>query len=135
MISVIHVLVSGSLGETLRVTCSPQTICALRESTVTLQCSHSNTNIRPQHSFWFSPKQKAKWRNQEDPEDLALDSDYAGRVTYTETTIFSSTLTISELRERDSGEYHLMIITETGQKYSSSTAATLTVSGNTAQLQ
>ncbi|KAL7832432.1 hypothetical protein AOLI_G00299800 [Acnodon oligacanthus] len=127
--SVIHtVSVSGSVGETLRVTCSPQAICALRESTVTLQCSYSTTTIRPQHSFWFSPKQKAKWRNEEDPEDLALDSDYAGRVRYTKTTMSSSTLTISELRERDSGEYHLMIVTEAGQKYSSSTAATLTVS-------
>ncbi|KAL7832436.1 hypothetical protein AOLI_G00299840 [Acnodon oligacanthus] len=127
--SVIHtVSVSGSVGETLRVACSPQAICALRESTVTLQCSYSTTTIRPQHSFWFSPKLKAKWRNEEDPEDLALDSDYAGRVRYTKTTMSSSTLTISDLRERDSGEYHLMIVTEAGQKYSSSTAATLTVS-------
>ncbi|KAL7849366.1 hypothetical protein SRHO_G00209890 [Serrasalmus rhombeus] len=121
--------VSGALGETLRMTCSPQTICALQESTVTLECSHSNTTIRPQHSFWFSPKQQAKWRNEEDPEDLALDSDYAGRVRYTNNRYSSIlTLTISELRERDSGEYHLMIVTETGQKYSSSTAVTLTVS-------
>ncbi|KAL7832437.1 hypothetical protein AOLI_G00299850 [Acnodon oligacanthus] len=120
--------VPGSVGETLRVACSPQAICALRESTVTLQCSYSTTTIRPQHSFWFSPKLKAKWRNEEDPEDLALDSDYAGRVRYTKTTMSSSTLTISDLRERDSGEYHLMIVTEAGQKYSSSTAATLTVS-------
>ncbi|KAL7832431.1 hypothetical protein AOLI_G00299790 [Acnodon oligacanthus] len=120
--------IPGSVGETLRVTCSPQAICALRESTVTLQCSYSTTTIRPQHSFWFSPKQKAKWRNEEDPEDLALDSDYAGRVRYTKTTMSSSTLTISDLRERDSGEYHLMIVTEAGQKYSSSAAATLTVS-------
>ncbi|XP_036453785.1 uncharacterized protein LOC118826860 [Colossoma macropomum] len=132
IISLIILLnITGSLGETLRVTCSPQTICALRESTETLQCSHSNTNIKPQHSFWFSPKQKAKWRNEEDPEDLALDSDYAGRVRYDKTTRYSysyDTLTISDLRERDSGEYHLMVITETGQKYSSSTAVTLTVS-------
>ncbi|KAL7849367.1 hypothetical protein SRHO_G00209900 [Serrasalmus rhombeus] len=129
LIILLSISVSGSLGETLRVTCSPQTICALRESTATLECSHSNTNIRPQHSFWFSPKQQAKWRNEEDPEDLALDSDYAGRVRYKNNRYrYSSTLTITELRERDSGEYHLMIVTETGQKYSSSTAVTLTVS-------
>ncbi|XP_036453746.1 uncharacterized protein LOC118826840 [Colossoma macropomum] len=127
----LNILVSGSLGETLRVTCSPQTICALRESTVNLDCFYSNSNIKPQHSFWFSPKQKAKWRNEEDPEDLALDSDYAGRVSYDKTTTYSysyDTLTITDLRERDSGEYHLMIIKETGQNYSSSTAVTLTVS-------
>ncbi|XP_072547785.1 sialoadhesin-like [Salminus brasiliensis] len=117
----------GSLGQSVRVTCSLQTICALQESAVDLKCSYSNITIKPQQSFWFSPKQKAKWRNEEDPEDLALDSDYARRVSYN-TSSSASTLTIRELRERDSGEYHLMLITETGEKYPSSTAITLTVS-------
>ncbi|KAI4886783.1 hypothetical protein NFI96_014601, partial [Prochilodus magdalenae] len=127
--SVVHtVSVSGSLGETLRVTCRPQTVCALRESTVKLECSYSNTT-KPQQIFWFSPKQRAKWRNEGDPEDVALDSDYAGRVSYTKTSTSSSTLTIRELRERDSGHYHLMIISVTGERYSSSTAVSLRVSG------
>ncbi|KAL6484125.1 hypothetical protein MHYP_G00061700 [Metynnis hypsauchen] len=125
----LNIPVSGCLAETLRVTCTPQTVCALRESTVDLQCSYSNTKIRPQRSFWFSPKQKAKWRNEEDPEDLALDPDYAGRVNYTQSTNSRSTLRITDLRERDSGEYHLMGFTDTGEKYFSSTAGlTLTVS-------
>ncbi|XP_036453634.1 sialoadhesin-like [Colossoma macropomum] len=106
--------------------CSPQTVCALRESAVNLICSYSTTT-KPQQSFWFSPKLKAKWRNEADPEDLALDSDYAGRVRYTETGS-SSTLTITDLRERDSGEYQLMIITGVGER-SLSSAVRLTVSG------
>ncbi|XP_049322878.1 sialoadhesin-like [Astyanax mexicanus] len=120
-----------SLGQSDKVSCSPQTICALRESAVDLECSYSNT-IKPQQSFWFSSKLKAKWRKEEDPEDLALDSDYARRVIYKTSSSSSitstSTLTIRDLRERDSGEYQLMIITESGEKYSSSTAITLTVS-------
>uniref|UniRef100_A0A8B9JKY7 Si:dkey-4c23.5 n=2 Tax=Astyanax mexicanus TaxID=7994 RepID=A0A8B9JKY7_ASTMX len=123
--------IPGSLGKSNEVICSSQTICALRESAVYLKCSYSNT-IKPQQSFWFSSKLKAKWRNEEDPEDLALDSDYAGRVTYktSSSSSINSTLTlrIRDLRERDSGEYQLMIITESGEKYSSSTAITLTVS-------
>ncbi|KAG9264700.1 hypothetical protein AMEX_G21013 [Astyanax mexicanus] len=119
--------IPDSLGvKSMKVFCSPQTICALRESAVDLECSYLNS-IKPQQSFWFSPKLKAKWRNEEDPEDLALDSDYAGRVIYN-TYSSPSTLTIRDLRERDSGEYQLMIITESGEKYSSTTAITLTVS-------
>ena len=130
------VSVSGSLGETLRVTCHPQTVCALRELTVNLECSYSYT-IKPQQIFWFSPKQRAKWRNEGDPEDVALDSDYAGRVSYGGTISYkysSAILTIRDLRERNSGQYHLIIISETGERYSSSTAVSLTVSGNAAQL-
>ncbi|XP_076875429.1 uncharacterized protein LOC143525396 [Brachyhypopomus gauderio] len=78
--------------------------------------------------FWFSPKQKDKWRNEDHPEDLMLDSDYAGRVSYTEIMSASSTVRITDLRERDSGEYHLMLFTGTGEKYHSLTAVNLTVS-------
>ncbi|KAL6461849.1 hypothetical protein MHYP_G00299940 [Metynnis hypsauchen] len=112
------------LAESVGVSCSPQTICALRESEVKLKCSFSNINIKT--IFWFSFKQKDKWRNEGHPEDLALDSDYTGRVS-TESTSFGSTLTIRELRERDSGEYHLMIITEQGEKHLNPTAVSLTV--------
>ncbi|KAL7833944.1 hypothetical protein AOLI_G00289040 [Acnodon oligacanthus] len=104
--------------------CSPQTICALRESAVHLTCSYSNIAIKT--VFWFSFKQKAKWRNEEHPEDVALDSDYAGRVS-TESTDSNSTLILRDLRKRDSGEYHLMIITEQAEKHLSSTAVSLTV--------
>lgn len=124
------VFVPGCLGESVNVSCSPQTICALQESTVELKCFYPNLNMKA--VFWFSPKQKTKWRNEEDPEDLALDSDYAGRVNYTETTRSSSAITIRDVRERDSGEYHLMIITEEGGKELSLTAVNLTVTGNNA---
>ncbi|XP_053085333.1 sialoadhesin isoform X2 [Pangasianodon hypophthalmus] len=42
-------------------------------------------------------------------------------------TNFSSTLTITDLRERDSGEYRLMFFTDKGEKYLSSAGVTLTV--------
>ncbi|XP_053472614.1 uncharacterized protein LOC128602688 [Ictalurus furcatus] len=42
-------------------------------------------------------------------------------------TNFSSTLTITDLRERDSGEYRLVFITDKGEKYLSSAGVTLTV--------
>ncbi|KAL6461882.1 hypothetical protein MHYP_G00300270 [Metynnis hypsauchen] len=124
LLLVILLNAGGCLGESVSVSCSPQPICALQESAVNLICSYPNIAIKT--VFWFSFKQKAKWRNEGHPEDLALDSDYAGRVS-TESTSSKSTLTIRELRERDSGEYHLMIITEQGEKHLSPRAVSLTV--------
>ncbi|XP_017568683.2 B-cell receptor CD22-like isoform X1 [Pygocentrus nattereri] len=115
--------ISGCLGESG--SCSPQTICALRDSEVTMKCSYPDISIKT--VFWFGFKQKAKWKNETQPEDLALDSDYKQRANFKKTRS-SSTFTIRELRERDSGEYHLMIITEQGQKHLNiSTAVNLTV--------
>uniref|UniRef100_A0A3B1IKV3 B-cell receptor CD22 first Ig-like domain-containing protein n=1 Tax=Astyanax mexicanus TaxID=7994 RepID=A0A3B1IKV3_ASTMX len=45
-----------------------------------------------------------KWKYQDHPEDLTLDSDCTERVT-TKTTSSSSTLTIRDLRKGDSGDY------------------------------
>ncbi|KAI4878000.1 hypothetical protein NFI96_012190, partial [Prochilodus magdalenae] len=89
--------------------------------------------VNPQQIFWFSQKQSANWRNEDDPEDLALDSDYAGRVSSSHTG-FSSTLTITDLRETDSGDYHLVIITGGGERRRGS-AVRLTVSGDDAAAQ
>ncbi|KAI4883237.1 hypothetical protein NFI96_031428, partial [Prochilodus magdalenae] len=106
--------------------CSPQTVCALRDSVVNLMCSYSGT-VKPTAKSSGSAKNRAlTWRNEDDPEDLALDSDYAGRVSSNHTG-FSSTLTITDLRETDSGDYHLMIITGGGERRRGS-AVNLTVS-------
>ncbi|XP_053532488.1 uncharacterized protein LOC128629263 [Ictalurus punctatus] len=125
LILLLNITVSVSGIQDVKVSCHPEKICALRESSVTLTCSYSNIIIIT--GFWFSLKDKAKWRKEEHPEDLSLDSDYAGRVSYTEMTNFRSTLTITDLRERDSGEYRLVFITDKGEKYLSSAGVTLTV--------
>ena len=103
-------------------------VCALSESPVQLRCSYSNTNIKT--VFWFSQKQSSNWRKSDEPEDLTLDSDYSGRVKQEFRNDYS-TLTISDLRERDSGEYQLMFIMKDGVKRLSSAAFNLTVTGET----
>ncbi|TSK67229.1 hypothetical protein Baya_5206 [Bagarius yarrelli] len=109
----------------LKVECSNKQFCALKESSVNLICFYSNIHITS--GFWFNLKDKSKWREEEHPEDLALDSDYAGRVYYTELTNSSSTLTITDLRERDAGEYYLMLITDKGEKHVGTSGINLTV--------
>ncbi|XP_065115645.1 sialoadhesin-like [Paramisgurnus dabryanus] len=106
------------------VSCDKQNICAERGAQVTLRCSYSNINIKT--VFWFSQKQRTNWRNKDEPEDLTLDSDYSGRVKQ-EITKTESELLIDDLRERDSGEYQLMIIMKDGVKHLSSVTVNLTV--------
>ncbi|XDV22221.1 hypothetical protein PO909_027167 [Leuciscus waleckii] len=121
LILLIHI--SGSLTlDCLSVT--REDVCALSESPVQLRCSHSNTNITT--VFWFSRKQSSNWRKNDEPEDLTLDSDYSGRVKQEFINDYS-TLTISDLRERDSGEYQLMFIMKDGVKRLSSATFNLTV--------
>ncbi|XP_026092099.1 sialoadhesin-like isoform X2 [Carassius auratus] len=108
----------------LTVTCRQQSICAVKGTEVTLRCSYSSFNIKS--VFWFSEKQSTNWRKYNESEDLTLDSDYSGRVKY-EISSNYSTLTISDVRERDSGEYQLMFIMKDGVKHLSSAAVSLTV--------
>ncbi|RXN16682.1 sialoadhesin-like isoform X1 [Labeo rohita] len=108
----------------LNVTCGQQSICAVKGSEVTLTCFSSNINIKT--VFWFSKKQSETWRKNNEPEDLTLDSDYSGRVKH-QISSSSSTLTISDVKERDSGEYQLMFIMNDGVKHLRSAAVSLTV--------
>ncbi|XP_073718427.1 uncharacterized protein [Misgurnus anguillicaudatus] len=118
--------IQGFLTSThsLQVKCEYENICAVRETNVTLKCFYSNINIKT--GFWFSQKQKTNWRNKDEPEDLTLDSDYSGRVKQGIAKSISY-LTISDLRERDSGEYQLMFIMKDGVKHLSSVTVNLTV--------
>ncbi|KAB5567304.1 hypothetical protein PHYPO_G00231240 [Pangasianodon hypophthalmus] len=106
------------------VTCDDESICTLETSHVFIKCSYTHINIHT--VIWFSPKQKNKWKNENYPEDLALDSDFAGRVNHIE-TLNSSTLSIRDVRLGDSGEYRFMLVTANGEKYLSSIAVNLTV--------
>ncbi|XP_073669591.1 sialoadhesin-like isoform X2 [Paramisgurnus dabryanus] len=107
------------------VTCDELNICALRGDHVTVRCFYSNINITT--GFWFSQKQRTNWRNKDEPEDLTLDSNYSGRVDQW-IREDNSLLTIFDLKERDSGEYQLMIIMKDGVKHLSSVTVNLTVS-------
>nr|XP_055073126.1 uncharacterized protein LOC129453095 [Misgurnus anguillicaudatus] len=123
LILLLHIQVSLTL-DSIPVTCDEQNVCAVRGTQVTLWCSYSDINIKT--GFWFSQKQRTNWRNKDEPEDLTLDSDYSGRVKQWITNNESG-LTISDLRERDSGEYQLMFIMKDGVKHLSSVTVNLTV--------
>ncbi|XP_073669724.1 sialoadhesin-like [Paramisgurnus dabryanus] len=121
LILLLHI--QGSLTlDNFNVICDKQNICAARGTWVMVRCDYSNIKT----VFWFSQKQRTNWRNKDEPEDLTLDSDYSGRVDQWITENYSQ-LTISDLRERDSGEYQLMIIMKDGVKHLSSVTVNLKV--------
>nr|XP_055073102.1 sialoadhesin-like [Misgurnus anguillicaudatus] len=125
LILLLHIQGSLTLNN-FNVTCNKLNICAARGNGITVRCSYSNINITT--GFWFSQKQRTNWRNKDEPEDLTLDSDYSGRVDQ-RITKNNSRLTIRDPREKDSGEYQLMIIMKDGVKHLSSVTVNLTVSG------
>ncbi|XP_057181934.1 uncharacterized protein LOC130548902 isoform X1 [Triplophysa rosa] len=114
-------------SEPIRVICEHKNICALSDTDVTLRCSYSNISIKT--GFWFSHKQSQNWTESDEPEDIALDFDYSGRVKQ-QITIRQSDLTIRDVRERDSGEYQIMFIMKDGVKHISSVTVHLTVTEN-----
>ncbi|KAL1251193.1 hypothetical protein QQF64_018989 [Cirrhinus molitorella] len=103
---------------------SQKRICAVKGSEVKLRFTYSDINIKT--VFWFSEKQSTNWRKNNEPEDLTVDSDYSGRVKH-QISDSSSILTISDVRERDSGEYQIVFIINDGVKHRSSAAISLTV--------
>nr|XP_021329179.1 uncharacterized protein LOC793843 isoform X1 [Danio rerio] len=121
LILLLHISGSLTLDE-LSVTC--KNICALRETSVQLKCTYNNIPFKS--VFWFSWKQSPNWRKNNEPEYLDLDFDYSGRVKQSFNND-CSILLISDVSERDSGEYQLMFIMKDGVKRLASVAVNLTV--------
>ena len=72
------------------------------------------------------------WFKGETASDLKDDSEYTGRVKYSESKVNHHTLRITDLRETDSAEYKFRMITD-GGGYSGSPGVQLTVTGNSTQ--
>ncbi|XP_030284235.1 sialoadhesin-like [Sparus aurata] len=92
------------------VTYSSTEICALKGSTVEINCTYTypsrlfGRDNEVKETFWFS-KLSGK-----QPVDLRTDSDYQDRVEYS-CSEKSCTLRITDLRESDSAEYKFKFIT------------------------
>ncbi|XP_059190751.1 B-cell receptor CD22-like [Centropristis striata] len=97
-----------------RVTYTSTQICALKGSTVDIQCTYRH---RAGKTFWFSKESNNVF------VDLRTDPDYAGRVQYRcENSL--CTLRITDLRESDSAVYY---ISQPDGTYAASPGVTLTV--------
>ncbi|XP_042169096.1 uncharacterized protein LOC121843527 isoform X3 [Oncorhynchus tshawytscha] len=104
------------------VTHTPQSICALKGSTVKLTCSfryprgHKVTS-----TFWFTKIET---------EDLGQDPEYAGRLEYHGDKKKDCTLKITDLRERDSATYKFRLLTDQeGGTFTGKLGVTLSVTG------
>uniref|UniRef100_A0A668RKZ9 B-cell receptor CD22 n=1 Tax=Oreochromis aureus TaxID=47969 RepID=A0A668RKZ9_OREAU len=120
-------LLNAVLGQNgWSVTYTSTHICALKGSTVDIDCSYSypndrNRGIMVQERFWFI-------RNEYyGPVDLRTDPDYSHRIKH-HFHENDCTLRITDLRERDSAEYKFRFITnQSDGSYTGSPGVTLTV--------
>ena len=120
--------ISGGHGHSCNtVMYTDRSVCAFKGSSVDISCMYSSYESITS-KFWFSPERSRRWQNPSQPEDLSTDSQYTGRV-HVETERGRSTLRISDLRERDSAEYHFKFITPRFEWRSSLPGTTLTVTG------
>uniref|UniRef100_A0A671N1N6 Immunoglobulin domain-containing protein n=1 Tax=Sinocyclocheilus anshuiensis TaxID=1608454 RepID=A0A671N1N6_9TELE len=111
------------------VTYTSRRVCALVGSTVDISCTYSHPSGSTVYNTFWHYVQPGGFK------DLREDQDFAGRVEYVGNKLrvkeLKIKLTISDVRERDSGEYLLMFIMEDGVKHLSSAAVSLTVTGET----
>ncbi|KAG5278361.1 hypothetical protein AALO_G00098120 [Alosa alosa] len=90
------------------VTSTPQSICALKGSSVELHsyytypCDHAVTK-----AFWFTT-----WPDGKEPDDLKLDNHYEGKFIYIDNIKNNHTLSIRNLTTRDSNSYRFRFITD-----------------------
>uniref|UniRef100_A0A671W0D5 Immunoglobulin domain-containing protein n=1 Tax=Sparus aurata TaxID=8175 RepID=A0A671W0D5_SPAAU len=112
------------------VTYSSTEICALKGSTVEINCTYTypsrlfGRDNEVKETFWLTKL------SGNTPVDLRTDSDYQDRVEYS-CSEKSCTLRITDLRESDSAEYQFMFITKQPDgRYTGSPGVTLRVTGN-----
>ncbi|KAK2817454.1 hypothetical protein Q5P01_025645 [Channa striata] len=109
-----------------KVTYTERSICVFKGSSVNISCTY-NSYGRIISKFWFSSDRRHQWQNPSQPEDLRKDSQYSGRVQVSHTETGRSTLTITDLRETDSAQYHFTFRTWSFEWTSSLPGTTLTV--------
>ncbi|XP_029595847.1 uncharacterized protein LOC115178712 isoform X2 [Salmo trutta] len=107
------------------VTYTPQSICALRGSTVDLTCSYTYPSGTVTTTLWFT-----KMETGVETEDIGQDPENAGHVEYHGDKKNGHTLTITDLREKDSATYKFRLLTDQeGGTYTGSPGVTLSVTG------
>ncbi|KAK2817448.1 hypothetical protein Q5P01_025639 [Channa striata] len=121
--------VTGVRGQTCNtVIYTDRSICATKGSSVNISCTYTSVG-RITSKFWFRSDRRHQWQNPSQPEDLRKDSQYSGRVQVSHTETGRSTLTITDLRETDSAQYHFTFRTRDFEWTSSLPGTTLTVTG------
>ena len=112
------------------VTYTSTQICALKGSTVDINCTYRYPSRINDHdtevgrTFWFTKESNGVY------VDLRTDPEYSGRVQY-HCDKNNCTLRITDLRESDSAQYKFRFITnQPGGRFTGSPGVTLTVTGN-----
>ncbi|XP_071360039.1 uncharacterized protein [Trachinotus anak] len=109
-----------------KVTYTHRRICAPEGSSVDISCSYKSHDNHIESKFWFTDEHDYEWQDLAEPEDLHQNVHFSHRVDVSEST-GRSTLTISDLRERDSAQYRFKFKTPSFEWGNSLPGTTLTV--------
>src|SRR4029434_5297750 len=121
MLSKLRLVSDSGVLDCWSVTYTPQSICAMRGSSVTMGCSYSYPNrVTVTETFWHE---------QGTMNDLSKRTKYKDRVKFLGNKENNCSMRMEGLTESDSGEYKFRIITnDPDGKYSGSPGITLSVS-------
>src|SRR4029434_8572713 len=121
MLSKLRLVSDSGVLDCWSVTYTPQSICAMRGSSVTMGCSYSYPDrVTVTETFWHKKETR---------EDLSQKENYKDRVKFLGNKQNGCSMRMEGLTESDSGEYQFRFITNvTGGTYSGSPGVTLSVS-------
>ncbi len=125
-----HLNVSGVFGQyDWGVTYSPSHICALKGSTVTMNCTYTyTTGHKIRKVFWT--KTNAKEKHEEFP-DLFEDPEYSQRLQYLGDKQQNCAVRLDHVTQKDSHKYYFRFITDPPDgNWLGTPGVTLTVTGD-----
>uniref|UniRef100_A0A3B1KEZ3 Ig-like domain-containing protein n=1 Tax=Astyanax mexicanus TaxID=7994 RepID=A0A3B1KEZ3_ASTMX len=110
------------------VTYRPEYICALKGSTVIMNCTYSYPEgLTVKTAFWTKSLPPAKGV---EPADLLNDTEYRDRVQYLGDKQHTCSLSLRDVRESDQSKYYFRFITDKeGGKYTGTDGVYLSVTG------
>ncbi|XP_072514113.1 B-cell receptor CD22-like [Salminus brasiliensis] len=117
------IFISGAVAQDWRVIYKPTSICALKGSTVNMNCSYTYpSGYTVQKIFWTK-----FWPSGEEPPDLLEDPEYRGRVQYHRDKTSNSRLILRDVREKDQSKYYFRFLTDKREKWQGADGVDLSV--------
>ncbi|KAK7161073.1 hypothetical protein R3I94_003909 [Phoxinus phoxinus] len=118
-------MIHGVSGAGWSVSYSPSHICALKDSTVIMNCTYTYpTGYQIMTVFWSKTKDKEK---HEEFPDLSNDPEYSQRLQYLGDKQQNCTVRLSHVTLKDSRMYYFRFITDKDGKWIGKSGVTLTV--------
>ncbi|XP_072513038.1 B-cell receptor CD22-like [Salminus brasiliensis] len=117
------IFISGAVAQYWSVIYKPTSICALKGSTVNMDCTYTYPSGHTiQKIFWTK-----FWPSGEEPPDLLEDPEYRDRVQDHSDKTSNSRLILRDVREKDQRKYYFRFLTDEGETWQGKDGVDLSV--------